>query len=39
MKTRQQIPNGVTYAKPHIAKPKSNLFTILALPEMDSKPS
>lgn len=31
-KTRQQAPNGVTYAKPHITKLRLNLITISACP-------
>lgn len=34
LKTRQQVPNGVTYAKPCVTKPGLNLITVLALTEM-----
>jgi len=29
---RQQAQNGVTYAKPHVSKPRLNLITVLAPP-------
>lgn len=36
LKVRQQAQDGVAYAKPHIPKPRFNLITVLALPEMSS---
>lgn len=37
LKPRQKTQNGVTYAKPHVTKPRFNLITILSLPEMGLK--
>lgn len=37
LKTRQQDQNGVAYAKVHIAKWRLNLFTVLALPDIESQ--
>lgn len=34
--TKQQAQNDVTYAKPHIAKGRFDLITVLILPEMES---
>lgn len=34
-KNKTTGPNGVVYAKPHITKPKLNLITVSALPEME----
>ena len=36
LKTRQQAQDGVTYAKLHVTKPRLNLITPSALPEMES---
>lgn len=35
-KKRQEAPNGVVYAKPHIPKPRFNLITVSAIPETES---
>lgn len=36
LKTRQLAPNGVVYVKPHLTKPRFNLITVSAPPEMES---
>ena len=36
LKTREQAPNGVFYAKLHVTKPRHTLITVSALPEMES---
>lgn len=36
VKNNMKVPNGVTYAKPHIANPGFNLITVWAPPEMKS---
>lgn len=39
LKTRQQVQNGATYAKPHITKPRRDLITVLVPPETASSTS
>ena len=36
LKTRLQAQNGVVYVKPHITKLRIDLFTILAVLDMES---
>ena len=36
LKPAQQVQKGATYAKPHITKPRLNVITVSALPEMGS---
>lgn len=39
LKARQQVPNGVTYAEPQVTKPRLDLITVSAIPELQSSTS